>query len=133
MPEPTASQLVAEGGKVLLDEKTLWPDGQFVITNVVVSQSFLKEHPDVVEAVLHGSVDTNAWIKANPDQAKTATNAQLQKLTGKALPRRRARPGLAATSRSPTTRWPPPSRPEADHAVQAGLLQAARPQRASTT
>lgn len=122
VPEPTASKLVAEGGKVLLDEKTLWPDKKFVITNVIVSQKFLKAHPDVVEAVLRGSVNTNAWIKANPEDAKKAVNAALEKETGKALPAEVIDPAfknvdilndpLAATLRS-----------EADHAVKAGLLK----------
>ena len=75
VPEPTASKLVAEGGKVLLDESSLWPDKKFVITNIIVSQKFLTEHPDVVEAVLRGSVKTNKWINANPDEAKAAANA----------------------------------------------------------
>ena len=70
VPEPTASKLVAEGGKVLLDEATLWPDKKFVITNIIVSQKFLKAHPDVVEAVLKGSVETNEWINANPDEGE---------------------------------------------------------------
>ncbi|MEV0176042.1 ABC transporter substrate-binding protein, partial [Streptomyces sp. NPDC050803] len=65
VPEPTASKLVAEGAKVLLDEADLWPDKKFVITNIIVRQDFLKEHPDVVEAVLRGSVKTNAYINAN--------------------------------------------------------------------
>ena len=46
---------------------TLWPGKKFVITNIIVSQKFLKEHPEVVEAVLRGSVKTNEWINANPD------------------------------------------------------------------
>jgi NitT/TauT family transport system substrate-binding protein len=121
VPEPTASQLVAKGGKTLLDEKTLWKNGQFVITNVVVSQKFLTAHPDVVEAVLRGSVDTNAWIKTHPGQAAAAAGAQLQKLSGKPLPAGVLDPAfknvevtddpLAATLRE-----------EADHAVKAGLL-----------
>ncbi|MGW2206838.1 ABC transporter substrate-binding protein, partial [Streptomyces sp. NPDC001774] len=82
VPEPTASKLVAEGGKVLLDESTLWPDNKFVITNIIVSQKFLTEHPDVVEAVLRGSVNTNKWINANPDKAKASANAKLEELTG---------------------------------------------------
>src|SRR4029079_13743111 len=86
VPEPTASKLVAEGAKVLLDESTLWPDKKFVITNIIVSHKFLKAHPDVVEAVLRGSVKTNEWINANPDKAKASANAALKKLSGKALP-----------------------------------------------
>lgn len=122
VPEPTASKLVAEGAKVLLDESDLWPDKKFVITNVIVSQAFLKEHPDVVEAVLRGSVKTNAWINANPDKAKADANAQLEKLSGKPLPADVIDPAwksiqviddpLASTLRA-----------EADHAVTAGLLE----------
>ncbi|MFJ4851408.1 MULTISPECIES: aliphatic sulfonate ABC transporter substrate-binding protein [unclassified Streptomyces] len=122
VPEPTASKLVAEGAKVLLDESSLWKDGKFVITNVIVSQKFLSEHPDVVEAVLRGSVKTNAWITANPDKAKADANAQLEKLSGKPLPADVIDPAwksiqvtddpLASTLQS-----------EADHAVTAGLLE----------
>ncbi|MEU9062682.1 aliphatic sulfonate ABC transporter substrate-binding protein [Streptomyces sp. NPDC048430] len=122
VPEPTASKLVAEGGKVLLDESTLWPDGKFVITNIIVSQKFLSEHPDVVDAVLRGTVSTNKWINANPDKAKASANAALKELGGKALPAEVLDPAwesiqitddpLAATLEA-----------QAAHAVKAGLLE----------
>ncbi|QEU78230.1 ABC transporter substrate-binding protein [Streptomyces subrutilus] len=85
VPEPTASKLVSDGGTVLLDETDLWPDKKFVITNIIVSQKFLKEHPDVVEAVLKGTVKTNEWINANPDKAKESANARLAAEGGKPL------------------------------------------------
>ncbi|MFE4263533.1 aliphatic sulfonate ABC transporter substrate-binding protein [Streptomyces sp. NPDC056883] len=85
VPEPTASKLVADGGSVLLDETALWPDKKFVITNIIVSQKFLKEHADVVEAVLKGTVKTNEWINANPDKAKASANAKLAAEGGKPL------------------------------------------------
>ncbi|WP_424211220.1 aliphatic sulfonate ABC transporter substrate-binding protein [Streptomyces sp. BI20] len=85
VPEPTASKLVSDGGKVLLDETSLWPDKKFVITNIIVSQKFLAEHADVVEAVLKGTVKTNDWINANPDKAKESANNALKALSGKAL------------------------------------------------
>ncbi|MGW1541585.1 ABC transporter substrate-binding protein [Streptomyces sp. NPDC002309] len=122
VPEPTASKLVSEGAKVLLDESDLWPDKKFVITNIIVSQSFLKEHPDVVEAVLRGSVKTNEWINANPEDAKASANAALKKLSGKELPAEVIDPAwksitflddpLAATLDA-----------QAEHAVKAGLLE----------
>ncbi|CAL9347843.1 hypothetical protein SUDANB176_00411 [Streptomyces sp. enrichment culture] len=122
VPEPTASKLVADGAEVLLDEAELWPDKKFVITNIIVSQSFLKEHPDVVEAVLRGSVRTNAWINAHPEKAKASANAALEELSGKALPTDVIDPAwksitflddpLAATLET-----------EAEHAVRAGLLE----------
>ncbi|MFE8944667.1 aliphatic sulfonate ABC transporter substrate-binding protein [Streptomyces sp. NPDC003233] len=121
VPEPTASKLVAEGGKVLLDESALWPDKKFVITNIIVRQAFLKEHPKAVEAVLKASVEANKWINANPDQAKAAANKQLEADSGKALPANVLDPAwksiqftddpLAATLST-----------EAAHAVKAGLL-----------
>src|SRR6202049_3425384 len=49
-PEPWAARLVHEGdGRIFLDERDLWPDHQFVVTNVIVNPKFLKEHPDVEE------------------------------------------------------------------------------------
>jgi NitT/TauT family transport system substrate-binding protein len=121
VPEPTASKLVAEGGKVLLDERDLWKDGKFVITNVIVSQKFLKAHPDVVNAVLRASVDTNAWINANPAKAKAAANAALTKLSGAPLP---ANVIDSAWKTILVTNDPLAStaRTEANHAVGTGLL-----------
>ncbi|MGW0911545.1 aliphatic sulfonate ABC transporter substrate-binding protein [Streptomyces sp. NPDC002784] len=122
VPEPTASKLVAEGGKVLLDEADLWPDKKFVITNVIVSQSFLEEHPKAVEAVLRGSVQANKWINANPDKAKAAANAQLAADTGKALPAEvidRAWPSIRFTDDPLAATLDAQAR----HAVEAGLLE----------
>ncbi|RKS97130.1 NitT/TauT family transport system substrate-binding protein [Streptomyces sp. 3211.6] len=122
VPEPTASKLVAEGATVLLDEADLWPDKKFVITNVVVSQKFLREHPDVVEAVLRGTVKTNEWINAHPDEAKASANAALASLTGKALEPEvidRAWPSLLVTDDP----LPATLRAQSAHAVAAGLLE----------
>jgi NitT/TauT family transport system substrate-binding protein len=86
-PEPWAARLVHEGGgRIFLDERDLWPDHQFVITNIIVSPRFLKEHPDVVKNFLRTHVELTEWIKKNPAQAKQIMNQQLQKETGKPLP-----------------------------------------------
>ncbi|MFV2119832.1 ABC transporter substrate-binding protein [Streptomyces sp. Act-28] len=125
VPEPTASKLIAEGARPLLDEASLWPGGRFVITNIVASQSFLERHPDVVEAVLRGSLRANAWITAHPREAKAAVNAQMKVLTGKALP------DEVIDSAWPTLRFLDDPlagtlREQADHAVAAGLLESPR-------
>ncbi|WP_282695661.1 aliphatic sulfonate ABC transporter substrate-binding protein [Streptomyces sp. CC208A] len=122
VPEPTASKLVAEGAKVLLDETELWPDKKFVITNIIVSQKFLKKHPDVVEAVLRGSVKTNAWINAHPDEAKASANAKLKELSGKPLPER-VIDGAWPSIRFTDDPLAATLRAQAGHAVKAGLLQ----------
>ena len=51
VPEPWATRLVLEGGgAVLVDERSLWPDGKFVTTHLVVRTQFLEQHPELVAA-----------------------------------------------------------------------------------
>ncbi|MCC6496663.1 MAG: ABC transporter substrate-binding protein, partial [Propionibacteriaceae bacterium] len=50
VPEPFATRLVNAGGKVLVDERELWPDGRFVTTNVIARTAFVQQHPDAVRA-----------------------------------------------------------------------------------
>ncbi|UED87099.1 ABC transporter substrate-binding protein [Streptomyces profundus] len=82
VPEPTAANLISRGAETLLDEGELWDNGQYVVTHVIAAQSFLDEHPDVVEAVVRGVVRTNAWINENPDEAKSVFNGALGRLPG---------------------------------------------------
>jgi NitT/TauT family transport system substrate-binding protein len=83
VPEPTASTLVKAGGKVLVDERDLWPGRKFVITNIVVRTEFLQKHPDLVKAVLAGQVAANQAIASNPAKAQADVVTALGKLTGK--------------------------------------------------
>ncbi len=86
VPEPWATRIVQEaGGRVLVDERDTWPNGDFVTTNVIVSTKFLTEHPDVVEAFLTGHVRTTQWINDHPDEAKQIVNAGIKQITGAAL------------------------------------------------
>ncbi len=86
-PEPWAARLVHEaGGRIFIDERDLWPNRQFVTTDLIVSPKFLKAHPDVVKNFLRAHVDLTDWINKNSAQAKQILNQQLQKETGKALP-----------------------------------------------
>src|SRR4051812_41229253 len=57
LPEPFRPQLVPQhGAHVLVDEKDLWPGGQFVTTQLIVRTEFLQQHPDTVAALLRGHV-----------------------------------------------------------------------------
>lgn len=85
LPEPYASELVAEGGHVLVDERSLWPGGRFTTTDLVVSMPYLNAHPNAVGDLLRGQIAANAWAAAHPAQAQALVNAALKKLTGKAL------------------------------------------------
>jgi NitT/TauT family transport system substrate-binding protein len=85
VPEPYAQLMIAEGGKVLVNENDLWPNGKFVVTNIVVRQQFLSEHPDVVQAFLKANEQALAFIKKDPKQAQTDFNTGLQALTGSSI------------------------------------------------
>ena len=85
-PEPWAARLVREaGGRIFLDERDLWPNHEFVITDLIVRPKFLREHPDVVRNFLRAHVELTDWINQNPAQAKQIMNQQLQKEIGKPL------------------------------------------------
>nr|WP_203590381.1 ABC transporter substrate-binding protein [Streptomyces sp. SID13031] len=86
LPEPWSSRLVLDAGaKVLLDEASLWPDGKFPTTVLIVRTQFLQEHPESVKQLLTGLVASIDSINADKTAAKTEVNKQLLDLTGKAL------------------------------------------------
>ena len=85
-PEPWATRLIHEGnGRLLVDERTLWPNGQFVIGLLVVNSKFLNAHPDLVKNWIRANVDLTDWINAHPAEAKKILNQQILTETGKAL------------------------------------------------
>lgn len=85
-PEPWATRLIRDGnGRLFLDERDLWPKGQFVVTNLIVSKRFLQEHPDLVKNWLRANVELTEWINGHLPDAKKLINQQIQKETGKAL------------------------------------------------
>ena len=86
-PEPWATRLIHEGnGRLFVDERTLWPNGQFVIGLLVVNTKFLKEHPDLVKNWIRANIDLTDWINSHQPEAKKLLNQQIQAETGKALP-----------------------------------------------
>jgi NitT/TauT family transport system substrate-binding protein len=86
VPEPYASRLVLEGGgHVLVDEKDLWPDGEFVTTHLIVRTEFLEQYPDTVAALLRGHVAAVEEATDDAGKAKDAVNKGLEAAGGKAL------------------------------------------------
>jgi NitT/TauT family transport system substrate-binding protein len=88
VPEPWASRLVVEGGgQLLVDERTLWTatQGEFVTAQIIVSTKFLQDHPDLVKAWLAAHVAVTQWEIANPADAQTLLNTEIEKLTGQKL------------------------------------------------
>jgi NitT/TauT family transport system substrate-binding protein len=123
VPEPWASRLVVEGGgHVLVDEKSLWPGGQFATTNLVVATSYLQAHPQTVKALIEGQIAANAWVTANPTAAASVVNSTIKSLTGKAL---KDAVITRAWSEENVTNDPEASslQTSLDHAVADGLLK----------
>jgi len=86
VPEPWGARLVREaGGVILLDERDLWPNGEFVTAHVIVSAKFLKSQPQLVEKWLQAHVEVTQWINSHPGEAKTLVNREIGRLTGKEL------------------------------------------------
>jgi NitT/TauT family transport system substrate-binding protein len=123
LPEPWASRLVVEAGaKVLVDEKDLWPGGNFSTTTLVVSASFLKSHPATVKALIDGQIAANDWITKNGADAQNLVNGEIKRITSKALA-----DGVikrAFTEQSVTNDpWAATLQTSLDHAVSVNLLK----------
>lgn len=121
-PEPYATEMVLDGGNRLVNEASLWPGGRFVTTNLVVTQSFLADHPSVVNGLLKGQIQANDYINTNGQAAAQAANTELAKLLGKGLPGNVLRQSLTYLT---FTNDPIASSLKADaqHAVAVGLLE----------
>lgn len=87
VPEPWASRLVLEaGGKVLVDERDLWPGGRYATTLLVVRTAFLRQHPDAVERLLRGHIEATDFVNEHPDEARRLAGEAIDEVTGKKLP-----------------------------------------------
>jgi NitT/TauT family transport system substrate-binding protein len=83
VPEPYESEFVLQGkGTLAVDEASLWPNGQFPTTVLVVTQKLLQNHPDIVNDLLKGLVQSVNWINANESAAPAAVNTALAATTG---------------------------------------------------
>src|SRR5579864_7420011 len=86
-PEPWATRLIKEGsGRLFLDERELWPNGQFITCHLIVSAKFLHDNPQLVKKWLGAHVELTEWINAHLPDAKKILNQQIRRETGKSLP-----------------------------------------------
>jgi NitT/TauT family transport system substrate-binding protein len=120
-PAPYDAEMVADGGHVLVNEASLWPGGQFVTTELVVTQKFLSAHPTAVSDLLKGQIEANSFIASDQSAAEAAANAELASLTGKGL-----KSTVLAASFAQVTFTNNPIESslltDAQHAVDVGLL-----------
>jgi NitT/TauT family transport system substrate-binding protein len=121
-PAPNDAEMVADGGHVLVNEASLWPQGQFVTTELVATQSFIKANPTVITGLLKGQIEANSFIASSQAQAQTDANTELTQLSGKGLSS-----SILAASFSQVTFTDDPIASslitDADNAVGVGLLK----------
>jgi NitT/TauT family transport system substrate-binding protein len=87
VPEPWATRLVQEGGgRILVDERELWPNGRYATTHLIVRTEFLDDYPEVVKKLLEGHVAANALIRDDPRRAEQLVAEGIDKSTGKPIP-----------------------------------------------
>ncbi|WP_214318884.1 ABC transporter substrate-binding protein [Nonomuraea sediminis] len=123
VPEPFASRLVIESkGKILQDERELWPNKQFVITQLIVRQDWANANPDLVKKLLEAHVEATKFINDDPAAAAQVANQAIEKLTQKPL-----KPEVLASAFKNITFTNDPIASSltasADHAVKVGLLK----------
>lgn len=83
VPEPWATLLVEQlGGERLLREEELWPDGRFASVLLVARASYAEENPAKIQIWLESHKDIEAWINANPREAREIFSAYLERELG---------------------------------------------------
>lgn len=87
VPEPWGSRLVHEAqGRIILDERDLWPGGTFASAVVIAGTKTLRERPELVRRWLAAHAELTDWIRANPKEAKRLVNQEIARHVGKPLP-----------------------------------------------
>ncbi len=104
VPEPWGARLIKDtDAKIFVDERSLWPNGKFVTTNIVVRTDYLKNNPDIIKKLIEANVDETLWINKQLNKTNSndnlneksskimnvinAFNDGLKKITGKTIPK----------------------------------------------
>ena len=96
LPEPWGAKLIKEANaKVLVDERDLWPNGQFVTAHIIARTDYIERNPDIIKNLLNAHIDMTAWINDNKDEALQIFNTELNKLMGQTIPEDEFREGIS--------------------------------------
>lgn len=87
VPEPWGSRMVAEGGgRILVDERDLWPGKRFPTTVIVTTRKVLETQRPRVAALLRAHVQLTERWTSDPASFTTSVNAAFGRLTQKPMP-----------------------------------------------
>ena len=86
VPEPWGARLVKEaGGRILVDERSLWPDGKFITANIIARSDYLKNNPDIIKRFLSANIDETIWLNKNKNMGIKLFNQALKNITGRTI------------------------------------------------
>ncbi|MGD9534931.1 MAG: ABC transporter substrate-binding protein [Candidatus Nitrosocosmicus sp.] len=101
VPEPIVAILKHQGnGEIFVDERDLWPGGEFISSNIIVRTDYLEHNPDVIKKLLEAHVNETIWLKQmlsnsnstgthysqnESNMAASAVSKGLMNITGKTL------------------------------------------------
>jgi NitT/TauT family transport system substrate-binding protein len=85
-PAPADAEMAAEGGRVLVNEASLWPGGQFSTAVLVTTTRYPSAHPAAVNDLLKAQVQADTFLVRNKSDAELQFNSELAVLQGAKLP-----------------------------------------------
>jgi NitT/TauT family transport system substrate-binding protein len=86
VPEPWASRLINEaGGRVLVDERDLWPDGRYVTTHLIASAKFLEDQPEVAKRLVKGQIAAVDFANEKRTVAERLVASAIKDSTGEVV------------------------------------------------
>lgn len=96
-PAPLDAELVAAGGRVMVNEASLWPGGQFSTAVLVVTDKFLAAHAAAVKLLLRGQIQAEQYLAVARSQAQKVVREKLAAVQAPALPAAIVARGFAQT------------------------------------
>jgi len=94
--EPWVSRLEQEaGGRILLEEKSLWSDGRYATAVLIVRRAFLRDNPGLVDKLLGAHVEVTRRLQSREEGLGALLAGEIQRETASALPDRVVESALA--------------------------------------
>lgn len=83
LPEPWATRLVTDGaGRILVDERALWPGGAFASAVLTVRRDYASAHPSLLRGLLRGHLTAEDLVTANPAAAQHDVILEITAISG---------------------------------------------------
>ena len=84
-PAPADAEMAAEGGRVLVNEASLWPGGQFSTAVLVTTTRYLSAHPAAVNDLLKAQIQADTFLVTNRTDAESVVNSEFSTYQGAKL------------------------------------------------